>query len=195
MIKSNTSIREYFEILKSLFDNVVVTGRDNRVYQFDEAVDMSIDMIIKRQAYGGKLIFIGNGASAAIASHIACDFWKNAGIRAVSFNDSSLLTCVSNDYGYEHVFEKPIEIFTERNDILFAVSSSGKSGNILRGVSAAVQKKAVIITLSGFSKDNPLRKLGDVNFYVPAAEYGYVETIHQAICHCLVDMIIVRKNG
>lgn len=188
-------IREYFETLKGIFDKIIATNPDGQTYPFDEAINTSIAMIIERAASGGKLLFIGNGASASIASHIAVDFSKNAGIRALTFNDSSLLTCISNDYGYRHVFEKPIEIFAEPNDILFAISSSGRSENILRGVSAARKKKARVVTLSGFDKENPLRKLGDVNFYVPVAQYGHVEAVHHSICHCLVDIVINNKSS
>lgn len=189
------NVREYFEILKGIFDEVIATGMDGEMYQLDGAIDIAIRMIVDCAASSGKLLFIGNGASASISSHMATDFWKNAGIRAIAFNDSSLLTCVSNDYGYRYVFEKPIEAFANVGDILFAISSSGQSENILRGVVAAKEKGLKIITLSGFNENNPLRKLGDINFYVPVAEYGYVETIHTSICHCLVDMIIEEKNG
>ncbi len=186
--------KEYFKILKGLFDQVMATDASGKFYSLDKALDLSIKMILEQASLGGKLIFIGNGASAAIASHMATDFWKNAGIRAISFNDSSLLTCVSNDYGYKYVFAKPIEMFTERDDILVAISSSGKSENILCAVKAAKLKKVKIITLSGFAKQNPLRSLGDINFYVPISHYGYVEAVHTAICHCLVDVIIRNKR-
>jgi len=189
------NVKEYFANLKGVLDRIIVTGKDAKVYQFDRAIDISIQMIIERAARGGKLLFIGNGANAALASHIATDFWKSAGIRALAFNDSSLLTCVSNDYGYKHVFEKPIEMFVDNGDILFAISSSGKSENILRAVSVAKVKKAKILTFSGFKKDNPLRKLGNINFYVPQAQYGNVEIAHLSICHCIVDRIIELKNG
>ncbi len=135
-----TSSREYVQALQSVFDKIIVTGKDNRIHQFDEAIETSMRMIVKQASFGGKLFFIGNGASASIASHMATDFWKNAGIRALCFNDSSLLTCISNDYGYKHVFEKPIEAFAETSDILIAISSSGKSENILHGVKAARKK-------------------------------------------------------
>src|SRR3989338_9173856 len=163
------SIREYFRTLKSVFDKIIATGRGSKIYQFEEAIDISMCMIVRQASFGGKLFFIGNGASASIASHMATDFWKNAGIRALSFNDSSLLTCISNDYGYSRVFEKPIEAFAENNDILIAISSSGKSENILRAVSAAKKRRLKIITFSGFNNSNPLRSLGDINFYVPLA--------------------------
>jgi len=188
------NVRDYFEILKGTFDKVIVTGRQGQIYQLDKAIDISIQRIVKQASSGGKLLFIGNGGSASIASHMAIDFWKNAGIRALVFNDSSLLTCISNDYGYKYVFEKPIKMFANKGDILFAISSSGKSENILKGVSAAKKIKAKIITLSGFNKDNPLRRIGDINFYVPQARYGPVEIAHLSICHCLIDRIIELKN-
>src|SRR3989338_10285965 len=97
-------------------------------------------MVIKHARYGGKLLFIGNGASASIASHMAVDFWKNAGIKAFSFNDAVTLTCLSNDYGYRHVFEKPICVFGDKKDLLIAISSSGQSENILRAAIAAKEK-------------------------------------------------------
>jgi len=186
-------IKGYFDNLKDLFGKVAVTNSKGKTYKLERAIDISIQMIINKAESGGKLLFIGNGASAAISSHMATDFWKTAGIRALAFNDSSLLTCIGNDYGYKHVFEKPVEMFAEERDVLIAISSSGKSENILRAVNAAKKKGLTILTLSGFSKSNPLRKLGDINFYVPALRYGLVEPAHHAICHCLVDSIIRKK--
>lgn len=112
---------------------------------------------------------------------------------ALSFNDPAQLTCLSNDYGYKYVFEKPIKVFAAEGDILVAISSSGKSENILKAVSAARKIECKIITMSGFKPDNPLRAGGDVNFYVSSTSYGFVEVIHQAICHCILDLIIERK--
>ncbi len=187
-------IRENRQRLKELFDGVIATTTEGITFALDEALQNSIKMIIEQAKAGGKLLFIGNGGSASIASHMAVDFWKNAGIRAVAFNDSSLLTCISNDYGYEHVFEKPIEMFAEPGDTLIAISSSGQSENILLGVGAARAKGVKVITFTGFEKDNPLRKLGDINFYVPVSQYGHVEVIHLALCHCLIDVIIKNKS-
>ncbi|UCD55349.1 MAG: SIS domain-containing protein [Candidatus Omnitrophota bacterium] len=187
-------IRENRRRLKELFDGVIATNAEDTAFALDEAIHNSIKMIIEQAAAGGKLLFIGNGASASIASHMAVDFWKNACIRAIAFNDSSLLTCISNDYGYEHVFEKPIEMFAGPADTLIAISSSGQSKNILCGVSAAKKKGLKVLSLSGFNKDNPLREAGDINFYVPSKSYGHVEVVHLSICHLLVDMII-EKNG
>ncbi len=187
------AIKENRQRLKELFDSVIATNTEGVVLALDEALENSIKMIIKQAKAGGKLILIGNGASASIASHMATDFWKNAGIRALAFNDSSLLTCISNDYGYEHVFEKPIEMFADSGDVLFAISSSGKSENIIRGAQMACLKKCRVITLSGFNKNNTLRSLGNMNLYVPSSSYGHVEIIHTAICHCILDIIMIKR--
>ena len=147
-------------------------------------------LIEARTSDGYKIMFIGNGASAAISSHQATDFWKNGGMRAMAFNDASLLTCVSNDYCYEDVFSKPIEMFADKEDVLVSISSSGQSENILRGAEAGRKKGCEIITLSGFKADNPLREKGSLNFYVSSRSYGHVEIIHHAICHCILDTIM-----
>ena len=185
---------KYYNTLLGLKDRLQVTEAGGNPLDLYEGIERACHLI-KSQAQGGsKLIFIGNGASAAISSHMATDFWKNGGIRALAFNDSSLLTCVGNDYGYEQLFEKPIEMFSDPGDILLAISSSGKSANILKGVKAARERNCHIITLSGFQPENPLRLLGDLNFYVPAKAYGPVEILHHSICHCLLDVICEIKE-
>jgi cytidyltransferase-like protein len=136
---------------------------------------------------GRKVMFIGNGASAAIASHMAADYAKNGGVRALAFNDAALLTAVSNDIAYEQVFAEPIRLFAEPGDLLVAISSSGRSPNILYGSRMARDKDCRVITLSGFREDNPLRTLGDLNFYVPCLSYGVTEVLHHSLCHCLLD--------
>ena len=187
-------IKEYFETLKDVSGNVVATGLRDKGYSFEDGLYAAINTIVGRARSGGKLFVIGNGASASIASHMAVDFWKNAGIKAFSFNDAVTLTCLSNDYGYRHVFEKPICVFGDKKALLIAISSSGQSENILRAAIAAKEKGIRLITLSGFKKNNPLRKLGHINFYAPASHYGYVEVVHSAICHCMIDMIANHKS-
>lgn len=183
-------IQNYYKTLTLLFNSIKVTDKEGNEIEFHNGIE-KVCLLIKLHADSGhKLMFIGNGASAAMSSHMATDCWKNGGIRAVAFNDSSLLTCISNDYGYKYVFEKPIEMMADKGDILFAISSSGKSENILNGVHAAKSKECSVITLSGFKDDNPLSVMGDYNFYVPSQEYGPVEVIHHSICHSILDSII-----
>ncbi|MCB4790659.1 MAG: SIS domain-containing protein [Elusimicrobia bacterium] len=188
-------IKEYYKNLKLLIDKVIATDVNGKDIGFHEAVSMASELLIKQASSGNTVMIIGNGASASISSHISTDLWKNAGVKATAFNDASLLTCISNDYGYKYVFEKPIEMSARHGDVLFAISSSGKSENILRGVNMAKSKNCHIVTFSGFNADNPLRSLGEINFYIPAVEYGPVEVIHHAICHSIVDLIIKIKEG
>lgn len=181
--------------LRSLFKKVESTEKGKSI-AFDKAVLKIINLVSGCRNKKNKVILIGNGGSASIASHISTDFLKNALIPSITFNDCSLITCLSNDFGYEDVFEKPIEILAQKNDILFSISSSGKSRNILDATIKAGQKGCYIVTLSGFCADNPLRIMGDINFYLPSNSYGVVEITHLAICHHIVDVLIQnRPNG
>jgi len=137
---------------------------------------------------GRKVIFIGNGGSMGIATHMAVDFSKNGGMRATAFGDGAMLTCIGNDFSFEHVFSRQIEWHARDDDVLIAISSSGKSPDILNGVRAARSKGSKVVTFSGFRDDNPLRKSGDINFYIRAQEYGFVEVAHQAILHAILDI-------
>lgn len=185
----------YLKELGEVFLKIEATDARGKKIPLEEGMEQAIGKIVQQANQRKKIIFIGNGGSAAISSHQAVDYWKNGGMRAIAFNDTSLLTCISNDYSYAEVFEKPIEMFADAGDVLIAISSSGKSENILRGAKKAKQMQCPIITMSGFKPDNPLRSLGELNFYVPAptGAYGYVEIAHLTLCHCICDMIIARN--
>jgi D-sedoheptulose 7-phosphate isomerase len=187
------AMSRYFDELAAVLRTVEVTRGDGRSISLGQGLEEAMALITGCAAAGRKVLFIGNGGSAAIASHQAVDYWKNGGIRALAFNDSSLLTCVGNDFGYPHVFEKPVEMFADAGDVLIAISSSGRSENIQRGAKAGLARGCSLITMSGFKPDNPLRSLGAVNFYADSGSYGYVEITHLALCHCLIDTIIERR--
>src|SRR2546425_12099663 len=116
----------YFENLATVFRNVAVTLGDGRAVELSDGIEEAVRTIVARAQAGRKVIFIGNGGSAAIASPQALDYWKNGGMRAGSFNDSSLLTCISNDFGDQHFFAKPIGMFAHPRDVLIAISSSSR---------------------------------------------------------------------
>ena len=139
---------------------------------------------------GNKLIIAGNGGSAAMASHVSVDFTKAAGIRAINFNEADLLTCFSNDYGYEKVFEKAVEFYGDAGELLILISSSGNSKNVVKAAEIAKKLNIGIITYSGFDSDNPLRKLGDINFWVDSKAYNIVEMTHHIWLLAIVDYII-----
>ena len=142
-----------------------------------------------------KIMIFGNGGSAAIASHVSVDLTKNANIRCVNFNESDLITCFSNDYGYERWVEKAIDFYADKGDALILISSSGKSPNMLNACKSARNKKmSTVITFSGHDKDNPLSKLGDINFWIDSKAYNFVENIHQVWLLTIVDLIIGKRE-
>jgi len=136
------------------------------------------------------IYFVGNGASASMASHFAADLAKSAGVRTQVFTDPSLITATANDISYEDVFAVPLRWWMKQGDMLVAISTSGNSPNIRRGAETARKLGAAIVTLSAMKGENALRKLGDLNFYVPAETYGLAETCHAAILHFWVDQVV-----
>lgn len=148
------------------------------------------EMLVSTSRNGGETIIVGNGGSAATASHVSVDLTKNANIRAVNFNEADLLTCLSNDYGYERWVEKAIEFYADSRDVLILISSSGTSRNIINGGRRAKDTGLKVITFSGFSADNPLRQLGDINFWVDSKAYNIIEMTHSIWLLAIVDHII-----
>jgi D-sedoheptulose 7-phosphate isomerase len=142
---------------------------------------------------GGKIIIVGNGGSAAIASHVSVDFTKAAGMRATCFNESSLITCFANDYGYENWVARALEFYADKNDMVFLISSSGGSKNITNGARQAKEMGLPIVTLSGFSPENELRTLGNVNLWVDSTQYNVVEIVHQTWILSIIDYLINNK--
>jgi len=128
---------------------------------------------------------VGNGGSAAVAQHVANDLVKR-GKSAHALVDAATITCQANDEGWEFAFARQIEVHARSQDMVIAISSSGKSMNIHQAVYAARERGAQVMTLSGFDAMNPLRSMGDFNYYVPSFNYGIVEVTHLAILHSIV---------
>jgi D-sedoheptulose 7-phosphate isomerase len=178
----------YFDELRRLAGGVVATDGEGRDVGVAEAFGWTIETAKATHVAGNKLMFVGNGGSAAIAGHMAIDYSKNGGLRATAFNDGAALTCLGNDLGYDQVFARQIEWHARPGDLLIAISSSGRSANILNAVAEARRRDCRILTLSGFGADNPLRRLGERNLYVASREYGFVEISHLALCHAVLDL-------
>ena len=185
---TETGAHGYFSRLKTLLDGTLVTDGDGKAVELQAAFERAIAMLRERNAEGGKVFFAGNGGSAAICSHMAIDFCKAGNLRALACNDPASLTCLSNDYGYEEVFAKQIEMLAVPADSLIAISSSGQSANIVKAVSAAHACGLPAITFSGFRGDNPLRQVGGLNFYIGCEIYGLVEAAHLSLCSALLDI-------
>jgi len=182
-------LQSYFVTLSDLLCRVEVTARSGASVEFADAATALMERARATHAAGDKLIFVGNGGSAAIASHMATDYSKNGGVRSLALNDASMLTCLGNDLGYDRVFAKQIELHARKGDLVIAISSSGRSANILNAVDAAAAAGCTIATMSGFTPDNPLRRKGEWNFYVASDRYGFVEIGHLTICHAVLDFL------
>lgn len=163
---------------KDLYDNIVKTK-------------ILFEKCAKRK---GKVVFFGNGGSAAIASHLSVDLNKNAKIPSISFNDPGIITCYANDFGYKNWISKTIELSLTSKDVVVLISSSGKSLNILNAAKYTKKKKIQTITLSGMNKKNDLKKMGAVNFWVDSKSYNIIETAHQFFMMAVIDLIIGKAE-
>ena len=192
---SQQKATDYIRELTQLMLSVEVTDRDGRSNGLDEGTEMAIQMMLSVRSASQKMLLTGNGGSAALVSHIQNDLCKTLGIRALVFTEQPLLTALANDDGYGSVFERPVELWADPGDLLLTISSSGQSENILRGARASLERGCKMITLTGFKPNNPLRQMGDLNFYVGSGSYGYVETAHAALTHFMTDRAKIFTNA
>ena len=179
-------LKKYFQNLRSL-----ITFNNDTIKKI-----ISVSKIITEvDRNGKKTIIFGNGGSSAIASHFSVDLTKNARVRCVNFNEPDLLTCFSNDFGYERWVEKSIEYYGDEGDAVILISAGGNSPNMINGAKKAKEKKfSKVITLTGNDKNNKLSKLGDINFWVASKAYNHIENVHQVILLSLVDLIIGKSE-
>lgn len=184
----------YFDCLNQKIASTEVTKRSGETATLAEGIEEAAARIRDLKAAEKTLYFIGNGASATMSSHYAIDFAKNAECRSLCFNDPAFLTAIGNDLGYENAFALPIERLGVAGDLLISISSSGNSPNIVKGIEAARSKGVAVATLSGMSPENRSRRMGDLNFYVPARTYGMVECAHHSLLHCVLDRFLETRE-
>lgn len=188
----------YFGIYsQTLFDRLqaaVATNHRQEIVPVQSALDSWCRLSGEAQARGKTHWFIGNGASAMMAGHMALDAAKNGGISAMAFNDAATLTAVGNDLDFKNSFAAPLGWHAKAGDVLVAISSSGRSSNIVAGVAQGRKLGCAIVTLTGMHPDNPVRAGGDLNFFVPGKTYGCVECLHQILLHCWLDQFMDLKE-
>jgi D-sedoheptulose 7-phosphate isomerase len=182
----------YFAAFSELLERFEITTSEGELMPIDAGIGRLVESIAALKSTSGKALLIGNGGSAAIVSHMHNDLCKAIGVRAIVFNEPPLLTAVANDHGYHQVFQRPVDLWADRNDVLIAVSSSGESENIVQAATLAKEKGCRLIAFTGFSPTNRLRRLGDLSVYVPAYSYGHVEMAHSVIAHCVTDLTAMR---
>lgn len=169
---------------------------DGRAADYDGAAKAVGVLFDRTRAGEGTIWWVGNGGSAGLCSHLAQDVLNKLGLRSLPLSDASLLTCMANDYGYENVYRRPLETLFRKQDLLIAVSSSGKSRNIVSCVELARAKGIPSISLSAFKIDNPLWQAGaDVAFHLDCDLYGHAEVGHEALLHGIIETIWLERQS
>lgn len=180
--------------LRSVINAVEITDASRRRLDSEGAILSILGLLRDVRGRAGNLYVIGNGGSAAVASHSVTDFVNVARLRATTVHESSLLTCMANDYGYEYAFARILSTLGRSGDGLCAISSSGRSPNIRHAAAAMRALGGTVVTLSGFAPDNPLRALGDLNIWLDSRDYGMVELGHQFVLHNIADRLRLEET-
>ena len=178
------TLDSYFSIYKEL---ISPAGMETLFHVFQSKIGN-----VKQS--GGKLLLAGNGASASIASHLATDFSKQAGVRAMTFNEANLITALGNDCGYENWIARALDLYADEGDLLVLISSSGRSPNVVSAARRAKEMRVDVVSFTGFEKDNPLGKLADINFWVNSRAYNVVECIHMIWLTAICDLLIGKAE-
>jgi D-sedoheptulose 7-phosphate isomerase len=189
-----TCWKKEIDKLSSILYKLSFRGYYGAEYSPDEGFKIWQELTINVRGKKRSIYLIGNGASASMASHFAADLAKNAHLHTEVFADLSLIAAISNDIGYEYVFSEPIQRRAKKGDMLVAISSSGKSKNILRAAEVAGKIGLKVITLSAMSPQNQLRSSGHLNIYIAAETYGYAKTSHAVILHHWMDIIEIKES-
>lgn len=171
----------------TLLEHTEVTSKEGAALGLEPGMASALDMLAEARSKNACIFVIGNGGSAAVASHAVIDLINVAKLRAFTLHEPSVLTCIVNDYGYENAYSKLLAHMARPDDVLIAISSSGRSQNIRNAAAQATSNQGKVITLSGFAADNPLRTMGDVNIWLDSSDYGMVEVGHQFILHNMSD--------
>ena len=180
--------------LCNLLESLSVLDSQGNDLDADEAFSRLTELTLRMHSENATIYYFGNGASASMASHFSADMAKTGGVKTMVFTDLSLLTAVANDISYEDVYAEPLKWYMKKKDMVVAISSSGNSPNIVRAVVQAKKLGGTVITMSAMNEDNAIRKLGDLNFYVPARTYGIAETAHAAILHFWMDLVESKRK-
>jgi len=178
-------INEVFEETKKL-----ITESESLNVQIQMVIDKTVISIKK----GGKIIAMGNGGSAADAQHFVAEFIgrfykERKSIPALALTtDSSIITSIGNDYSFEKIFSRQCESMVKKNDIIFAISTSGKSKNVIEGLKIAKKVGCFIVGVSGKNKKD-LEKYSDIVLSVPSQSTPRIQEIHRIILHLICQFV------
>ena len=175
-----------FKEAKLLLEKII-TDKD-----FLNKIDEVANLFVKCYKNQGKIIIFGNGGSACDAEHFAeemCGKFKEErpALPAISLSSAGFITCVANDYDFDYIFQRGVEAFGQKNDIIIGLSTSGNSKNVKNALDCAKQKNLKTISLLG-KTGGIIKNLSDFEWIVPSAKTERIQEIHMMILHTLVDL-------
>ncbi|WP_053820517.1 D-sedoheptulose 7-phosphate isomerase [Candidatus Pseudothioglobus singularis] len=180
------------ELINNEFNAHIKTA--NLLHNLTDVVAESAKICIDCLKNGGKILLIGNGGSAADAQHIAAELvgrykTERKGIPAIALTtDSSILTSIGNDFGYEHIFDRQIEAIAQKNDVLIGISTSGRSKNIISALKTASLLKCLTIGFSG-NGGGEMNNICDLNIVIPSEDTARIQEMHIIIGHTISHLI------
>jgi D-sedoheptulose 7-phosphate isomerase len=191
----NLDLNLRVEQFSKIIGDAKVTDEKGIPSELANGLSLFRDRLFQAQKNSKNLYIVGNGGSAGVAAHAVTDFFNVAKIRASTLHESSLLTCMANDFGYENAVARMLAQLLNPGDVVIVISSSGKSLNMQNAALVSKKNGAFVVTLSGFSSGNPLSKLGDLNIWLNSNDYGFVEIGHQFILHNIADRFNESLTG
>ena len=179
----NSYLKKYLSVQENLIRNIKVNSIVN-IYKS-----------LAKTSKKNKVFVFGNGGSAAVASHFALDLTNNSYIKCLTFSDTSMMTCLSNDYGYENFISKYLDMYGDKGDVLILISSSGNSKNVVNAYKKAHKLKfRDIFTFTGFNKKSSLSRISKNNIWIDSKNYNQVENLHQICLLSIVDLFKKYKK-
>jgi D-sedoheptulose 7-phosphate isomerase len=194
-MKMNLTLRSRIEKFSQIIRLTEITNSHRQTCDLEGGVALLQDRLLQLKNNSQNLYIVGNGGSASVAAHAVTDFFNVAKIRATTLHESSLLTCMANDFGYENAVARMLQQLLNQGDVVIVISSSGNSMNMRNAAAIASERGAYVVTLTGFSSENPLRHLGDINIWLDSHDYGFVEVGHQFILHNIADRFNEKLTG
>ena len=174
-----------------------ITKIQDRLLFSQELSDAMLDfknLIIETRNKGGRIFFAGNGASETISSHAALDYNNQLAVKTTSINNSSIITCFANDFGYEQIFSRYLKLNACKDDVVVLISSSGKSQNVINAAYDAHKIGMKVVSFTGFDKNNTLHSLANIGFWIDSNVYNVVETIHMIWLVAVCDLIAMEEK-
>lgn len=177
--------------------NQSIEAKQKALSALENPVIRAVNILTNAFKSGNKLLICGNGGSAADSQHFAAEFtgryeMERTSLPAIALTtDTSALTAIGNDYSFEVIFSKQVEALGKANDVLFAISTSGNSGNVIKAIEVAKEKNMTIIALTGKDggKIEKILSQNDVNICAPANRTARIQEIHLLVLHTICDAV------